>query len=91
MKIGDLKKVEGLAVLRDQCANHLVAVRRHEPLRFSASTFSRSDGIRTVIHNFQCTRPDEHPALRAYFEAMILDELAAIDRQLAELGVEVGQ
>ena len=89
MKIGDLKKVETLALLRGQCVNHLAAVRRWEPLCFSAGTHSRSDGVRTVIPNFRCNRPDEHPALRAYFEAMILDELASLDRQLAELGVEV--
>jgi len=89
MKIGDLKKVETLALRRAECANNLAAVRGREPLRFSAGTHSRSDGVRTVIPNFRCNRPDEHPALRAYFEAMILDELASLDRQLAELGVEV--
>lgn len=91
MKIGDLEKVRTLASARADWGIRLRNVRSSSPLNFSVNVWNARDGGRPVIPNWVCNRPDEHPALRAYCEAMILDQLAAIDRQLVELGVEVGQ
>ena len=90
MKIGDLEKVRTLSRDRADWVSRLRHVRARLPMRLSVYVWDGQSGGMPVIPQWACTRADEHPALRAYFEAMIIDRLAAIDRELVELGVEVG-